>query len=36
VAVSDEDLMLWNFYEKECDYIDISNQVPKYHDVHHV
>jgi hypothetical protein len=36
VAVSDEDWMLWNFYEKECDYTDISNQVPKYHDVHHV
>ncbi len=35
VAVSDEDWMLWNFYEKECDYTD-SNQVPKYHDVHHV
>jgi hypothetical protein len=36
VAVSDEDWMIWNFYEKECDYTDISNQVPKYHDVHHV
>jgi hypothetical protein len=36
VSVSDEDWMLWNFYEIECDYTDISNQVPKYHDVHHV
>ena len=36
VDVSDGDWMLWNFYEKECDYTDISNQVPKYHDVHHV
>jgi hypothetical protein len=36
VAVSDEDGVLWNFYEKERDYTDISNQVPKYHDVHYV
>ena len=36
VAVSDEDWMVWNFYDKERDYTDISNQVPKYHDVHHV
>ncbi len=35
-AVSDEDWMLWNFYDKEHDYTDISNQVPKFHDVHHV
>ncbi len=35
-GVSDEDWMVWNFYDKERDYIDISNQVPKYHDVHHV
>jgi hypothetical protein len=36
VAVSDEDWMLWNFYDKERYYTDISNQVPKSHDVHHV
>jgi hypothetical protein len=36
VAVSDEDWMLWNFYDKEHDYTDISNQAPKLHDVHHV
>ncbi len=36
VAVSDKDWMLWNFYDKECGYTDISNQVPKFHDVHHV
>jgi hypothetical protein len=36
VAVSDEDWMPWNFYDKEHDYTDISNQVPKFHDVHHV
>jgi hypothetical protein len=36
MAVSDEDWMLWNFYDKEHDYMDISNQVPKFHDVHHV
>jgi hypothetical protein len=36
VAVSDEDWMVWNFYDKEWDYTEISNQVPKYHDVHHV
>jgi hypothetical protein len=36
VAVSDEEWMLWNFFEKGCDYTDISNQVPKYHDVHNV
>ncbi len=36
VAVSDEDCVLWNFYDKEHDYTDFSNQVPKYHDVHHV
>jgi hypothetical protein len=36
VAVSDEDLMVWNFYDKERDYTDISNQVSEYHDVHHV
>jgi hypothetical protein len=35
-AVSDENWMLWNFYDKERDYMDISNQVPKFHDVHHV
>jgi hypothetical protein len=34
VAVSDEDWMLWNFYDKEHGYKDISNQVLKYHDVH--
>ena len=36
VAVSDEDWMVWNFYDKERDYTNISNQMPKYHDVHHV
>jgi hypothetical protein len=36
MAVSDEDWMLWNFYHKEHDNMDISNQVPKFHDVHHV
>jgi hypothetical protein len=36
VAVSDDDWMVWNFYDKERDYTNISNQVPKYHDVHHV
>jgi hypothetical protein len=34
MAISDEDWMLWNFYDKERDYTDI--QVPKFHDVHHV
>ncbi len=36
VAVSDENWILWNFYERERDYTDISKQVPKFHDVHHV
>jgi hypothetical protein len=36
VAVSDENWILWNFYDKERDYTDISKQVPKFHDVHHV
>jgi hypothetical protein len=36
VAISDEDWMLWNFYDKELDYMEISNQVPKFHDVYHV
>ncbi len=36
VAISDEDWMLWNFYDKECDYMYISTQVPKFHDVHHM
>jgi hypothetical protein len=36
VAVSDEDWMLWNFHDEICDYTDISNQVSKFHDVHHV
>ena len=36
MAVSDEDWMLWNFYDKEHDYMDISNQLSKFHDVHHV
>jgi hypothetical protein len=36
MAVSDEYWMLWNFYGKEHDDIDISNQVPKFHDVHHI
>jgi hypothetical protein len=36
VAVSDEDWMLWNFYDNEHDYRDISNQVPKFYDVHYI
>ncbi len=36
VAVSDEDWMVWNFYDKERDHTNILNQVPEYHDVHHV
>jgi hypothetical protein len=36
VAASDEDWMLWNFDDKERDYTDISNQMPKFHDLHHV
>ncbi len=36
VAVSDEDWMVLNFYDKERDHTEILNQVPKYHDVHHV
>jgi hypothetical protein len=36
VTVSDEDWMLCYFYDKECDYMDISNQVPKFHGVHNV
>jgi hypothetical protein len=36
VAVSDEDWMLWNVYDKERDNMDISNQVPKFHDAYHV
>jgi hypothetical protein len=36
VAVSNENWILWNFYDKEHDYTDISKQVQKFHDVHHV
>ncbi len=36
VAVSDENWIFWNFYDKERDYTDVSKQVPKFHDVHHV
>jgi hypothetical protein len=36
MAISDEDWRLWNFYDEEHDDMDISNQLPKYHDVHHV
>jgi hypothetical protein len=36
VAVSDENWILWIFYDKERDYTDISKQVPKFHDVDHV
>jgi hypothetical protein len=36
VAVSDENWILCNFYDKEHDYTDISKQVSKFHDVHHV
>ncbi len=36
VAVSDEGWMVWIVHDKEQDYTEILNQVPKYHDVHHV
>jgi hypothetical protein len=36
VAVSNENWILLNFYDKEHDYTDINKQVPKFHDVHHV
>ncbi len=36
VAVSDENWILWNFYDKEHDYTDISKQVSKLYYVHHV
>jgi len=36
VAVSDDDWMLWNFYHKQQDITESSNQVPLFHDVHHV
>ncbi len=36
VAISDNDWMLWNFYHKQQDVTDISNQVQNFHDVHHV
>ncbi len=36
MAVFDEDCMLWNFCDKDHDDMDISNQVPKIYDVHHV
>ena len=36
VAVSDDDWMLWNFYHKQQDITELSNQVPLFHDVHHV
>ena len=36
VAISNDDWMLWNFHDKQPVVMDISNQVPKFHDVHHV
>jgi hypothetical protein len=36
VAISDDDWMLWNFYPKQQVVTDVSNQVPNFHDVHHV
>ncbi len=36
VAISDNDWMLWNFYHKQQDFTESSNQVPPFHDVHHV
>jgi hypothetical protein len=36
VAISDEDWMLWIFYDREHGDMDISNQVPQFYDVHHV
>jgi len=36
VSISDDDWMLWNFYHKQQDITEISNQVPIFHDVHHV
>jgi hypothetical protein len=36
VAISDEDWMLWNFYDTQHGDINISNQVPKFDEVHHV
>jgi hypothetical protein len=35
VAIFDEDWMIWNFYDNQHGDINISNQVPKFHDVHH-
>ncbi len=29
MAASDENWILWNFYDKKRDYTDISKQVPK-------
>ncbi len=36
VAISDDDWMLWNFYHKQKHITELSNQVPLFHDVHHV
>ncbi len=36
VAISDDDWMLWNFYHKKQDITELSNQVPLFHEVHHV
>jgi hypothetical protein len=36
VAISDDDWMPWNFYHKQQDITELSNQVPLFHDVHHV
>ena len=36
VVVSDKDVKLWNFYDKEHGYADISNQVHIFHTVHHI
>ena len=36
VALSDEDWMLWNLYDQNVGDKEISNQVPKFLEVHHV
>ena len=36
VAISDDNWMLWNFDDKNDSDMNISNQVPKFLEVHHV
>jgi hypothetical protein len=36
VTISDEDWIYWNLYYIEHDDTDISNQLPKFYDVHHI